>query len=209
MPTATSPHAAAESRAAKHDERREQLALSALETLGELGYAGASLREIAAKSPFSHGVVHYYFSNKTELIVHCVKVYKAQCATRYDSVIAESTDAPSLVAAFADKLVETLVTEVPLHRLWYDLRTASFFEPDLREAVQGIDRNLEAMVGRVAERYAELADAVPVMDQATAYALFDGLFENAVIGLDRSPDAADLLRQRVKTLLPSLFVPAP
>ena len=41
----------------RFDARRDQLAESALLTLGELGYARASLREIAANSPFSHGVV--------------------------------------------------------------------------------------------------------------------------------------------------------
>ena len=48
--------------------RRDQLAESALQTLGELGYARTSLRDIAANSEFSHGVVHYYFTDKTELI---------------------------------------------------------------------------------------------------------------------------------------------
>ena len=54
----------------KHDERRRALADSALRTLGELGYARASLREIANNSEFSHGVVHYYFHDKLELIVY-------------------------------------------------------------------------------------------------------------------------------------------
>ncbi|WP_278257968.1 TetR family transcriptional regulator [Nocardioides convexus] len=48
----------------KHDERRRALAESALRTLGELGYARSSLREIANNSEFSHGVVHYYFTDK-------------------------------------------------------------------------------------------------------------------------------------------------
>ena len=62
----------------KYDERRTQLAISALATLGELGYARTSLREIAQNSEFSHGVVHYYFADKLELITHCVRYYKAQ-----------------------------------------------------------------------------------------------------------------------------------
>src|SRR6185437_13871198 len=92
----------------KHDERRNQLAESALRTLGELGYARASLREIANNSEFSHGVVHYYFSDKLELIIYCVRYYKAQCVTRYDAVIADYTTADGLVEAFAAKLAETI-----------------------------------------------------------------------------------------------------
>ena len=64
-------------RETKADARREQLAESVLTTLGELGYAKTSLREIAQNSPFSHGVLHYYFDNKIELIIYCVRYYKA------------------------------------------------------------------------------------------------------------------------------------
>ncbi|WP_308015291.1 TetR/AcrR family transcriptional regulator [Pseudonocardia sp. ICBG1293] len=130
----------------KHDARRRALADSALQTLGELGYARASLREIAQNSPYSHGVVHYYFTDKLELIVYCVRQYKAVCVTRYDGAVAEATTPDGLVTAFADKLCETIVDEAPMHRLWYDLRAQSMFEPTLREAVGQIDRTLEEMV---------------------------------------------------------------
>ena len=145
----------------KYDERRNQLAESALQTLGELGYARTSLREIANNSEFSHGVVHYYFQDKLELIIYCVRYYKTQCVTRYDAVVADSTTADELLDAFAAKLVETLRDEAPMHRLWYDLRTQSMFEEQLREAVLEIDRTLEEMIWRVVSRYAELAGRAP------------------------------------------------
>src|SRR6476659_5039390 len=109
----------------KFEQRREQLAESALKTLGELGYARTSLREIANNSEFSHGVLHYYFADKFELIIYCVRYYKARCVTRYDAVVDESTTPEELLDAFAAKLVETLCDEAPMHRLWYDLRTQS------------------------------------------------------------------------------------
>src|ERR1700761_2213549 len=130
----------------KYDARRNQLAESALRTLGELGYARTSLREIASNSEFSHGVVHYYFDDKLELIVYCVRYYKARCVTRYDEVVATSATADELVRGFAAKLAETIRDEAPMHRLWYDLRTQSMFELTLREAVTMIDKTLEEMI---------------------------------------------------------------
>ena len=38
-------------------------------------------------------------------------------------LVAESTTADELLPRFADKLVETITDEAPMHRLWYDLRT--------------------------------------------------------------------------------------
>ena len=68
-----------------------------------------------------------------------------------------------------------------MHRLWYDLRTQSMFEPELREAVLEIDATLERMIWRVVGRYAELAGRPPAFDAGTTYALLDGIFEKALL----------------------------
>jgi AcrR family transcriptional regulator len=192
----------------KYDERRNQLAESALQTLGELGYARASLREIASNSEFSHGVVHYYFKDKLELIVYCVRYYKAQCVTRYDSVVADSTTPEGLLDAFAAKLVETLQDEAPMHRLWYDLRTQSMFEEPLREAVTMIDKTLEDMIWRVIARYAELSGRPVAMTPAAAYGVLDGVFQRALLAhISGSPTALDDLVAQVHGLMPLVLAP--
>jgi TetR/AcrR family transcriptional repressor of bet genes len=194
------------SREAKYAERRTQLAESALATLGELGYARTSLREIAQNSEYSHGVVHYYFKSKAALIVHCVRYYKAKCVTRYDEVVALSTSAEELAERFADKLVETLRDEAPMHRLWYDLRTQSMFDGEFRADVMEIDGALEQMIWRVVSRYAELAGRRAAFSPATSYALLDGVFEKAVLAhLASEPDALPDLRQRALDVLPVLL----
>lgn len=194
----------------KHDERRRALADSALRTLGELGYARASLREIANNSEFSHGVVHYYFHDKLELIVYCVRQYKATCVHRYDGVVADATTAEGLVEAFAEKLAETIVEEAPMHRLWYDLRSQSMFEESLREAVLQIDQTLEDMVWRVVSTYADLAGRPPAMTPHVTYGLLDGLFQQALLGyLCEREGVLDDLRAQVRELMPVLLAPAP
>ncbi|WP_432251808.1 TetR/AcrR family transcriptional regulator [Streptomyces sp. HNM1019] len=188
----------------KHDVRRRALVDSALRTLGELGYAKSSLREIANNSPFSHGVVHYYFQNKVELIVYCVKQYKAVCVTRYDGVVADSTTAAGLVVAFANKLCETIVDEAPMHRLWYDLRAQSMFEEYLREAAHQIDRSLEEMTWRVVTRYADLAGAETALPPLTVYGMLDGVFQQALLGYlsGQEQEALAMLRKQVSELMP-------
>ena len=70
--------------AEKFNERRAELADAALQTLAELGYARTSVREIAQNSAFTHGVLHYYFNDKVDLILCSVRQYKSRCITRYD-----------------------------------------------------------------------------------------------------------------------------
>jgi AcrR family transcriptional regulator len=192
--------------ATKHDARRRALADSALQTLGELGYAKASLREIANNSEFSHGVVHYYFDDKLDLIVYCVQQYKATCVHRYDDVILAASTPEELVELFAGKLVETIVDEAPMHRLWYDLRTQSMFEKDLRDAVLTIDKTLEDMIWRVVTTYADLAGREPAMSASVTYGLLDGLFQQALLGhVSGRPGALETLRVQVCGLMPVLL----
>jgi AcrR family transcriptional regulator len=189
----------------KYDQRRDELAESALTTLGAMGYARASLREIANNSTFSHGVVHYYFQDKLELVIYSVRYYKARCVTRYDSVVSDSTTADDLVDAFAAKLTETIREEAPMHRLWYDLRTQSMFEDQLRDAVTEIDHTLQDMIWRVVTRYAEL-DGRPVsVDPGVAYGMLDGLFQQTLLGyLGGRQTALDSLVVQVRTVMPLL-----
>ncbi len=189
----------------KFDERRDQLAESALLTLGELGYARASLREIANNSAFSHGVVHYYFKDKLELVIYSVRYYKARCVTRYDAVVEDSTTTEELIDGFADKLAQTIRDEAAMHRLWYDLRTQSMFEPGLREAVAMIDEALAQMIWRVVTRYAELAGRDVALPAGTVYGMLDGLFQQALLAHPTAPDALDQLNDQVRSVMPLML----
>ena len=189
----------------KVERRRVALAESALKTLGELGYARTSLREIANNSEFTHGVVHYYFRDKIDLISYCVRHYKTKCAQRYDEVVETATSADELAVGFLGKMTQTLVEETPMHRLWYDLRAQSMFEEQLRDDVAAIDQLLEQMIWRILTRYADLIGGTPTVDSPTAYAMIDGLFEQAVVGYAADPEkVADLLTDRVQQVLPKL-----
>ncbi|MCX6407334.1 MAG: TetR/AcrR family transcriptional regulator [Propionibacteriales bacterium] len=192
----------------KVEQRRLELAESALRTLGDLGYARTGLREIAANSPFSHGVVHYYFHDKIELITFCVRHYKTICSRRYDDAVASATTPQGLVDDVVAIMSRTLLDDAALHRLWYDLRTQSIFEPGLREDVRDIDLLLQAMVGRIVARAVELGAGQALVDEATAYAAVDGLFEQALVAASRGDDAAQeaatLLGRRVAALLRSI-----
>lgn len=169
-------------------EHRDVLADAAIVTLSQLGYARTSLRDIAANSPYSHGAVHYYFEDKVELILHGVRRYKARCATHYDEVVSGSTNPEELAAGLADAMVDSLVEEAHLHRLWYDLRSQSYFDEALRGVVVEVDELLEDMIWRVVERYLELLGRKPSVTRVEAYGAFDGLFQHSLLRHLIEPD---------------------
>src|SRR6266567_3121829 len=189
----------------KFAERRAQLADAALQTLAELGYARTSLREIAQNSQFSHGVLHYYFSDKEDLITHCVRQYEAACVTRYDEIVAAAASAEELKREFSAAMAQTLRTDAPMHRLWYDLRNQSLFEESFRADVLEIDQRREEMIWRVISRYASFAGVTVSWSPAAAYAILDGLFQQALLHhLAGDPAAAQDLAANVTRVLDTL-----
>jgi AcrR family transcriptional regulator len=190
----------------KFAERRDQLAAAALLTLAEQGYANTSLRDIAQRSEFSHGVLHYYFADKFELIMYCVRRYKAQCVTRYDSIVATAAAADQLRHGFGAAMAATLIEDATLHRLWYDLRNQSLFDEKFRADVTEIDQSLQRMIWRIVDKYATLSGAPLAVTPELAYALMDGLFQHALLRhLGGDHAAAAKLGENVQQVLPTLL----
>lgn len=193
----------------KYNERRAELGEAALQTLASLGYARTSLREIAQNSTYSHGVLHYYFEDKVDLILCSVRQYKSVCVTRYDQVTAETDSYAQLLERFGDKMVETLRDETTMHRLWYDLRSQAMFEEALRADVFAIDKSLENMIWRVLSRFSELAGVPVRASSEVAYAMFDGVFQHALQKyLVGDKNALKELRESTQ-LLVSQLIPEP
>ena len=93
-----------------------------------------------------------------------------------------------------------------MHRLWYDLRAQSMFEPQLRDAVSLIDTTLQEMIWRVVSRYAELADRAPALAPSVAYAMLDGLFQQALLAYDAGPEATlEVLVDHVRDVMPLML----
>jgi AcrR family transcriptional regulator len=195
------------SRVDKFEDRRRELADAALLTLADLGYARTSLRTIADNTSFSHGLLHYYFADKIDLIAYCVRRYKDACVQRYEGLVAEASTPDELAAACGNGLAATLAEAPLVHRLWYDLRVQSLFEEAFRDDVAEIDGRLQDMIWRLVRAYADLTGTRPTCSPSAAYAMFDGLFQQALHRhLAGEGTALDDLRQRSRDLLPRLFV---
>ncbi|OAK51419.1 TetR/AcrR family transcriptional regulator [Rhodococcoides kyotonense] len=186
----------------KFAARRVELATATLITLAELGYARTSLREIAQNSSFSHGVLHYYFRDKLDLIAEAVRIYEGVCVTRYDEAVASATTAEELRQMFSTMFVTTLQSDSSLHRLWYDLRNQTRYEASLRAEVSEIEARRTDMVWNVVSRYCELRGEPARLPQQLIYLTFDGIAQQ---GLDNLLDGTDPDMTRSQTLLEQAF----
>jgi AcrR family transcriptional regulator len=194
--------ARAERKSAKRDIRKRQIAESAIRALQELGYANTSLRDIADKSDMSLGMLHYYFEDRSELIIYCVRIYKQQFMANIIDALAHAEGREAVIAAFSDALAETITDNAMTHRLWYDIRAQAMFDETFRPVVKEIE---DMLIGIVADAIAKTGHP-PDDDLPLRYALIDGLFrhlmQNRINGT--APDKAciaGLFRELFETLL--------
>ncbi|MEZ5872795.1 MAG: TetR/AcrR family transcriptional regulator [Nitratireductor sp.] len=156
----------------KRNERKREIAASAMEALKQLGYANTTLRDIAAKSDLSLGMLHYYFEDKIELITYCVENYKAEFIHDLSLSIEHAKDRDELVASFSEALVASIIDDEAIHRLWYDIRTQAMFDPLFRPVVARIEKSLIGLVNAAVMKAG--TDAGGRID--ILYAMLDGVF---------------------------------
>ena len=88
-------------------EATRQRLLAAAEALfAEKGYAGTSVREIAARAGCNLSLIHYYFGSKDGLLTEVVRGKAGQVGDVLEQVIADAPDSAAAVAAFVAFLVD-------------------------------------------------------------------------------------------------------
>ncbi len=164
--------ARAATKGAKREAKKRELAASAIEALKRYGYANTTLRDIAAQSELSLGMLHYYFENKEQLLIYCVRLYKEAFAADIGARIAGLETRESLFQAFAEGLAASIVEDAETHRLWYDIRNQALFDPVFQPVVAEIEASLMELVARIA---GDGTDTLPV---PVLYGAVDGVFRH-------------------------------
>jgi AcrR family transcriptional regulator len=154
----------------KRQARKDQIAESAIGVLSALGYADTTLRDIAAGSGLSLGMLHYYFHDKIGLIIHCVRIYKRRFIEDINLALARANGREELIGALGNGLTRAVADDWRTHMLWYDIRAQAMFDHAFRPVVDEIEQALTGVVEVAARRLN--GNIRPDI----AYASLDGLF---------------------------------
>ncbi len=164
--------ARAAAKEAKREAKKRALAASAIEALKCYGYANTTLRDIAAESDLSLGMLHYYFENKEQLLIYCVRLYKEAFAAEIGGRLAGITDRQAQIRALAGGLAASIIDDADTHRLWYDIRNQALFDPVFKPVVAEIEASLIDLVRPLAESPDDSAQI------SVLYGAIDGVFRH-------------------------------
>lgn len=167
--------AAGARQACKQTMRKDQIAAGAAAALHELGYARTSLRDVAASADLSLGMVHYYFEDRADLIVYCVRRYKDAFIQDLRRVLEPDAPPSTKAARLAEALTSAVIENWQRHTLWYDIRAQALFDSRFREAVAQIETELKDLVRNILSPPTAVDATVTVL-----YAQLDGVFGHFV-----------------------------
>jgi AcrR family transcriptional regulator len=182
----------------KSADKKRELALHAISSLAELGFARINLRDVAQRSGVSLGVIHYYFDSKTDLLISCVSLYKEDFIIGLKDLIAQAQRIDKLQADITDYLANTIDLHAHIHRLWYDVRAQAQFDAAFQPAVAEVETALIDVFRVLLGKMHELDIEVRHTDPLKLYITLDGWFRYFLQRkLMNEADAIASFRQRV------------
>ncbi len=118
---------------AKGEDTRRRLVLAARTLLAEDGHGAFTTRNVAALSGVSHGMCHYHFADRTELLLSVIDDVRADWILPYEAAVEESDYRSS-----ANRIVELLTQPEgdDLARLHAGLHWLALSDAQVRTALQ-------------------------------------------------------------------------
>jgi AcrR family transcriptional regulator len=152
----------------KRDERVRRIVATAAEVLGERGYEGTALEDVAERLDVTKGSLYYYFAGKDELAAAAIETLGHDWTTRLEDMPADGSPAQRLRALLREH-VAIAVREYPAA-----LRL--FLVPDswpdaLRGRIRELRRRHDLVFRRVVREGVEAGDFAVVSEDATLQAM--------------------------------------
>jgi TetR/AcrR family transcriptional regulator, fatty acid metabolism regulator protein len=95
--------------------RRAQIAECAAAAIAEVGYADASMAEIARRAGVAKSVVSYHFSNRADLMGEVLRIAMATYATFMEPRMARATGASDKLRAYVVGTADYVVEQRSMH----------------------------------------------------------------------------------------------
>jgi len=179
-------------------QRRDQIVWALYDCLVEKGSEKVTIKEIAARAKLPPGVIHYYFTSKDQIVSNLAEAIVDKYSRMLDRRIAEATSVTQRIDFAIDFIVDTLVFNPPLNRVFYNLIQMSFEREALGDVIK---KMLSEYRQRLAQVFKEAgADRESKMIGAALVAITEGFSLQLVVdsSIFKRNDVRRLVAQTVR-----------
>jgi AcrR family transcriptional regulator len=117
-------------------QRRQQIIWALYDCLTEKGHEKVTVKEIAARAKLPPGIIHYYFKSKDDIVSSLAEGIVDKYSRLLDKRLAEAATAGLRIEFAIDFIVDTLIFNYPLNRVFYNLIQMTFERKALGKVVK-------------------------------------------------------------------------
>jgi len=184
-----------------HVTTREQILQAAYRVLVEQGYDATTIKAIAREARVAPGLLHYYFTNKDELLVEVLRDISRRSTETMREVV-ERLPAEQLREAGLNAVLQRTLHTPEAYRLRYELFALGLRNPTLLPAVAALLKGGRESIGRTVRTAEGERVADPNLFAAVLLACFDGLALQHLADPDFDIEGAyEILRRIINVFL--------
>lgn len=159
--------------------------------LQEKPFERTTIKDIAGKAAVNHGLLHYYFSSKEDILIHYIDYvidnYKEQFAEWLRGRDREPVAVKNLIADFFGFMNERITLNQQLSRVFIEIWEIAVYNPAVREKVQTAYREWMSVLAEILGRATTDPEAACRISKATV-AFLEGM---ALFSVLLDPDEFD------------------
>lgn len=114
--------------------------------IAEKGIAAMSLRDIAKKADVALSQIHYYFADKGTLIIEVANLHMEEERKKLQVYLQDIQEPVLRIEAFIDYLRDQQIHRQIVQKVYFELITMSFCNPDLREKTKQLQERLISFI---------------------------------------------------------------
>lgn len=122
------------------DQRRSEIVRALYDCLAEQGHEKVTIKAIAARAGLPHGVIHYYFKGKEELIADLAQELVGRYSQRLETVLAAARSDRQEILMAVDFVVDELIFDQSLNRVFFNLIQMAYERERLYHVMTGMLR---------------------------------------------------------------------
>lgn len=130
-------------------QRREQIIWALYDCLVEKGSEKVTVKEIAARAGLPPGVIHYYFTSKDDIVLKLAEAIVDKYSTMFDERLAGAVSIEQRIESAIDFIVDILIFNPPLNRVFYNLIHMTFERKALGNVVKKMFQDYRERLARV------------------------------------------------------------
>ncbi len=119
-------------------KRREQIVWGLYGCLANANFSQVTVKDIARRAGVAPGIVHHYFDSKDDIYVCLATSIRDRYETLFDDNLAEFPASETPRDATPEFIVDRLILDTPLNRVFYNLVQRSLDNEALRRPIRAL-----------------------------------------------------------------------